>query len=201
MKKRVRREARKESKKEVRRNFSNKKGSYFFAIDAFIAGGILILTITLLLSFFASQKPEKQTYSFLNDYSVFLRTTSVSDFSNPLITNYTREGLIFDSELSLSKQIVLFNYYNLTKTCPVDIKGYCFDAAKNLTNATISSLPEDMGVRVSLINETDSVDLYVANDDIELSASSKLVKSLIEYVYINSTTMYGPVSLEVEMWS
>jgi|GEM_PF-4953081 len=185
------------------KKFSNKKASYFFTIDAFVAGAILVLTMTLILSFFSSQKPVTQINSYINDYVQFINENSVRDFQSVKVRKMVSSGLIVNPRISLAKQIIYFYYMNLTDTCPNpdSIPDYCLTQAEVLINETIQTLPSDIGFRLKINSGSANYSFIETNTDIEDKASSKLTYSLVDYLFIDSKNFYGPVTLGVEMWT
>jgi len=165
-----------------------RKGSYFFVIDAFVAAAILAITVIVVLNFFVGQRAPAQSFAYARDYLGFLSSTQVRDFHNEVVRQQIADGNITDPRNTIATQLLL--YHNESKD----------DLAWQLLNATVTSLPADLAVNVSIDDGGAGFVLYNRTDNMLEYRRTHLAVRSIEYTIINQT-IYGPYVLLVEVWA
>lgn len=166
-----------------------RRGSYFFVLDAFVAVAILAFAITLIVSFFSSQRQTEQTFSYAQDYLSFLTSSHINDYQNPVISELLASGNISDPRVTIAEQILRFH----NRSDDID--------AWKILNATAGSIPENNGIKVMLHEASSGYNTTLYNrTSILITNSTHLVASGIVYTLINNT-LFGPFTLRVEVWS
>ena len=162
-----------------------RRGSYFFVIDAFIAGIILIFTLVMIFSLFVAQRPTEQSFTYAHDYMMFLSTTEVRDYHDATVDALT----VADRKKTLAEQVLIFhNQSNDT-------------AAAVILNATAQSLPDTVVINVNITTEGATMSLYNRSLASASQKRTHLVAKNIAYAIINESQLYGPVVLQVEVWA
>ncbi|MFH1211881.1 MAG: hypothetical protein V1659_03040 [Candidatus Woesearchaeota archaeon] len=163
----------------------NKRGSYFFVIDAFLAGVIVFITLTVILSSYANYPKTSQTESITEDYiSVFL-DTEMRDLENSYANKLDSQGLVSNPRRTVFEQIAELYFTNETSYA----KGF----VKSLTEGII---PEQFGVAY-IINDTMVYNRSIRTLD---SASFLVSAKKLTFFRLNSTRVIGPVITEVKVW-
>ncbi len=153
-----------------------KRGAYFFVLDAFIAGIIIISTITVIFGSFAVVDDSRQSYSLAETTISFLESTQLQSYGGE--SRFTlASNPYFDSSLSVLEQIVRFH------------ENGDDAAAAILLNDTMRLAPSNAGTSFWITqSEKDPVLLYndssfVSNEDARLQVvSQRIVISDVPYV-------------------
>lgn len=164
-----------------------RRGSYFFVIDAFLGAAILIVTLIVMLNIYLQRSSPEQSFTYARDYLDFLTTTEVRDYHSPTIDLLIAQGNISNPSATIAEQLLYF--HNTSRD----------DLVYVIINESIRILPGHVAVNVSVI-DTGAELLY--NRSTEGSEDRKVHQSVrgIEFVFINRSTLYGPVVLEVDVW-
>ena len=169
----------------------DRKGAYFFVIDAFIAAAILSLTLVLIFNLFVSPTRTEQSFSFAHDLISFLTQTEVRDYRHSDITDMISKGHINDIRNTLSEEILIFFDKN------------DFGNASIILNASTQSLPQTLAINVSIFDPATSTStpLYERKEGSGLSKRSHLTARSVEYALDEQNQIIGPYVLRVEVWS
>lgn len=167
----------------------SRKGSYFFVIDAFIAGTIIIAAIVIIFSRFFSQSPTTPAFYTAEDFFLLIETTSLRDFDSSLVRDWVANGTINDSSLAILDQMALFVAKN------------DFGNAREL--AGILGAGISPSVQYEIIAEGQSLYSSVPDsanpldkDDASVFFSSKRIVLLRK----QPSDVYPPVLVEVQTW-
>ena len=119
-----------------------KRGALFYIIDAFVAAGIIILTLAVVFSTKLNQPTTETPTQEVQDYLEYLETTKIGSVEQvsriPTAQEVIEQGKITTSDHTLTEAIG-----ELTVTHPTD--------AKDLTKETIQLvLPPQYGVNMSV---------------------------------------------------
>ena len=163
----------------------NKRGVYFFVIDAFIGASIVVVSLLVILSSYESTREVEQPFIILEDFMTYLQQTQVRDFQG----NYTRtliaNGNITDTSNTLFEQIAEFHY----RGDPA-YQGFI----KELVDA---ALPSQMNLEYYYDDQLLYQRTVFPLSPSGLSLSSKKVA----LTTIDNTVIYGPHIVEVIMWT
>lgn len=163
-----------------------RRGAYFFVLDAFIAGIIIISTITVIFGSFAVADDSRQSYSLAETLMTFLETTELQSYGGD--SRFTlSSNPEFDSSLTILEQIV--HFYN--------VGGEDNEhAAEVLLNDTMKLAPSNAGSSFSIIEDVGTPkELYHDNSFVETEDARLQVVS--QRVVIVSGT---PYVVEVRVW-
>lgn len=167
----------------------SRKGSYFFVIDAFIAGTIVIAAIVIIFSGFFSQPPSTPAFYTAEDFFLFLDSTQLRDFDSPIVRAWTANGTINDSSVTLLEQLALFIARN--------------NVVEGQQLASVLGTGISGSVQYEII--VDSQSLYSSvptsanpldKDDASVFFSSKRIVLLRK----QPSDVYPPVLVEVQTW-
>jgi hypothetical protein len=171
----------------------NKKGAYFFVMDAVIAGAVLVAALLFIFSSFSSA-PERDTIvSTTEDFSNYLHSTTMRQYSSPAVNAMIEDGNITNLDNTIAAQIVEF--YQSGKV----------DEANNLTaDVARSIVPADRGliIEFQLASESLIYNSTFHKDPATLNSSSLVISAKrLTFRLVNETTLFGPVWVEVKVWA
>lgn len=169
----------------------NKRGAYFFVIDALIGASIIFLGLIIILTTHVSKAEPDAALKNLNDYVSFITSTKIRSFSGSYVQQLINDKNITELDNTLVEQLLQFYYDNMTgkKDTTLIMKNYIQETIK-------TAIPEYRSISV-LINETtlyESETIKREEARIGLSAKKPVFKR------INDTYIYGPLLLEVRVW-
>ncbi len=168
----------------MRKAAAARKGSYFFVIDAFVAGIILVGAIVALFTSFSRAPPASQAFYTAEDFLVVLETTKISDYDSATVRNWTADGTINDTSLSLLQQIGYFNASGRDAQ------------ARTLANLTLSRVPESVSAQLLIGNQS-----YAMRGDADQGKASVFFSSKrILLLRKRPSDLYSPVIVEVRTW-
>lgn len=162
------------------------RGSYFFVIDSFVAGLIVVTALLTIVSSYSEGAVAPRSLSGLEDAMSYMRDTSVGEFSGNETQDMVAKGNISDRSTTLFGQVAKFHQSNDTVL-----------AAKLLNEVVRVSFPPQLSVRYTY-NETL---LYnrtrIPKNDTNLFLSTQRVS----LVTLNRTSIYGPHPVKLEVWA
>jgi hypothetical protein len=161
-----------------------RRGSYFFALDAFIASLIIVAAIALVFTRFLSAQGATQAFYTAEDVLLVLETTNVRDLDSQLVRNWSLNGTINDTSLPVLEQLALFNATGMNAQ------------ALSLANLSIASVPEHVNVELSLAGQTYAQRVGVPKRDASVLFSSKRIVLVRKF----PSDAYDPVLVEVQTW-
>lgn len=166
-----------------------KRGAYFFVLDAIIAGAIFIITTVIVLGSYLNTPTTDQSYLLAEDTMKFMLNTKIKDFHDPQVLEWAENGDINNPEQSIFQQVAEFYFLNMDSH------------ATNLTRIIIESLwPQQYGVSYSIIEETQNQTIYERYS--ERIPNSKFLQTSrkLTFFKINETSYFGPAISEVRIW-
>ena len=174
----------------------NKRGAYFFVIDAFIAASIIFLTLMLIMNTHAAKPESAPTLRMVEDYTTFLMNTRIRDFVGPYTETLVNNHNITNLDNTLLDQLTEFYYYNST--------GKNMSATMNISDIMADFTRE---ISQSIMSSQRSFAIYI-NDSLIYNRTQKdpeysellLSSKKISYKRINDTYIYGPVIVRVSIW-
>lgn len=167
-----------------------RRGSVFFVIDAFMGAAILIFALLIFYTLFIRVPPAEQAFTYANDHLSFIATTECRDFESPWVERLIENGTIENPTLTLAEQTLIFRQQGQ------------LDDAFLLMNASTIILPPTLDVRIRTQDDPlGDVVLYPSSPlpdmtDRPVRQSAKH----IFFVLVDTTTYYGPVVLQTEVW-
>lgn len=168
----------------------NKRGAYFFVLDALIGGTIFLITIVMILNSYVGVPQTRQSYMIAEDLSAFLLNTKIIEYRDPYITELDEKGLITNPHQSIFQQIAQFHY--------TGENGLAHNLTKRVFNSLVS---EQYGISYSIIE--DGTETMIYNRSVEKIVSSRFLLSSrkISFFAVNQTTYYGPDIVELRLWN
>ncbi len=159
------------------------KRGYFFTLDAFVAMGIIVVGLVIVLAAYSYRPVTVQGSVISSDLTLSLSNTKVSDVNNDYVRNLINNGTITNSDNSLLQQTGEFYVNNQMSM------GSYF-----LQNVTSNLVPRQYGVNIT-INEQEMFSRG------RLLNSSRFVISSRSIVFgIYNGSMWGPLPAEVRVW-
>ncbi len=161
----------------------NKRG-YFFTLDAFVAMGIIVVGLFVVLASYSYSPVSEQQEALGSDMLLTLSNTKVDDLNNNYVRSLIINGTITNKDNSVLQQLGEFYINNQTSM-----------GSKFIDNISGNIIPRQFSVNIS-INRTQA---YFSGS--KMVPSSRFVistKSILFGVY--NGTMWGPIPAEVILW-
>ena len=92
----------------------NKRGTYFFVLDAVISSIVLLVAVYFILSLRTKAPETIQSYIQAEDFTDFLMQTQVRDFNGNYTKRLIENGNITNTRRTLFEQVAEFHFYNKT---------------------------------------------------------------------------------------
>jgi len=178
-------------KEALRKVRQDRRGAYFFVIDAFIAAAILGVTLVLIFNLFIGQTDSEQTFTYAHDFITFLAETEARDYRQATIANMVVQGYIEDPRKTLAEQIILaFADGNLAN-------------ATAILNASAESLPPTLRMNVSILDSVTRAQTLLYSQAPVLAHEERLhlTARTLEYALTPENNIIGPYIIQVEVWS
>jgi len=168
----------------------DKRGAYFFVIDAFIGASIIFLSLIIIFTSHSLLPETSPTLRAVVDYTDFLMNTKIRQFQGDYIKQLINDNNITNRDNTLLDQLTEFYYRNQTgENTLAMMASFTKEISKGM-------VPEQRGLAVYL-NKS-----LVYNSTPKPMNQSNLVLSSqkITFKRINETYIYGPIILEVRIW-
>jgi hypothetical protein len=157
---------------------------YFFTLDAFIAAGVILVGILIVLSFNPGTPETAQLSIFAYDVIETFTNTKVSEYDNNYVRQLLQSGEIANEHNTLLEQVGEFYYVGRS------------DLMSNyLHNLTRYLIPPEYGIGFYI----DGAVQFERGGSV--GGSTQVVSAKLSSVGVyNSTTLWGPYMLEVRIW-
>lgn len=166
-----------------------RRGAYFFVIDAFIGSIIIISAIVVIYSGFSQQQGASQQFYVAEDFMNVIETTQLRNYGYEAghVKNMTLNGTITDLRSTLAQQMVLFHL-----TGNSNLKTYSAELA--------SRTPERISIVVRIRDGASIAE--IANKSVTPYATAVSVYSSQRVIILRQspTETYRPVIVEVLTW-
>jgi hypothetical protein len=170
----------------------NKRGAYFFVIDALIAGSIIFITLLMIFGSYSILPESSPTIRMIDDYTKFLISTKIRQFQGPFVEQLKADGNITNLDNTLLEQLTEFYYLN--STVPIDKTAMMAGFVKEISKGVISSQRGfALYLNQSLIYN------YTSSKPLEETAMLLSTQKIV-FKRINESYIYGPIILEVKIW-
>jgi len=180
------------------RILGQRRGAYFFVLDAFIAGLIIISSIALMLSAFSAHQSPSQGLLLAEDYATFLAETEIASYIGPAVHDMVLNGTINDTHRTLLEQIVVF--YHLSVAGDLQAEG-------NMTlilEETSKLVPDNTGLEILIYASSgppSGTPVYSrSTNPPESEAQLRLSSHRIVASVDDNNALIGPFILEVGLW-
>jgi len=172
----------------------NKRGAYFFVIDAMIASSIIFLSLIIIFTTYSIIPETNPAVRMAEDYTEYLINTRIRPYDIPdtYIHNLTNDGNITNLDNTFLQQLTEFYFLN-------------YSGQRNTTGIMASYIAE---ISKGVIPKQRSFAVYMNNDSLyawidmnqQEDAQLMIIAKKIAFKRINDTYIFGPVMLEVRIW-
>jgi|FLOH01.1.fsa_nt_gi hypothetical protein len=168
----------------------NKRGAYFFVLDAFIGAAIFLITTVLIMGSYMNKPDIRQSHTLADDTMSYIINTRVRDYADPYVIKLVNNGNITNLDITLYSQILEFHYTNHA------------ELATNFTKNILETLWEThYGVSYNIIEEDGSSTIIYNRSTERINNSRFLLSSKrLAFYKLNETTYFGPSIAEVKVW-
>lgn len=166
-----------------------KRGAYFFVLDAFIAGIIIISSLVIVLGTVSIEESSTQNYVLAEDFVFFLENTRVSDYGGEQVFNLTEQGVITDTALTLLEQLVLF-YEEFPER---------EEDAEDILEEIARLAPANNGISFSVTDAIGETEFLYNRTDVNI-ASARTQLSAQRIVVARGQASISPYIFEVRLW-
>ncbi len=163
-----------------------RKGSYFYVIDAFVAGIIILAGVAVLFQSYIDDPLTTSAFFTAEDFFSVLEDTEVRNMDSDLIKNWTRNGTINDSTRTLLEQLTFFNATDRDFV----LGQFCQEVVEDLPPNVAGSILIDSNVLATTPNP-----LVEKNDSYVFFSSKRIVM-----IRNSPWEVYDPVLVEVQTW-
>ena len=164
----------------------NRRGVYFFVLDAFIGAAIVLVSLLVVIQTFTSSIETDRPLTILEDFLTYMQNTEVRDFQGANTLLMIQNGTITKPQNTLFNQVSEFYYFNETGS-----------AQTLLTEIANAGLPSQISFR------------YIYDQNIVYErlvfpynrAGQVLYSKKLSMIQINRSVIYGPHLVEVVLWT
>lgn len=170
----------------------NKRGAYFFVLDALLGGAIFLISIVIIMGSYINTPQTRYSYTQAEDLMNLMLNTKVIEFRNDYIELLYNSGRITNTEQTLFEQISEFYYTGKS------------EEAHNLSKIILTSvLPEQFGIMYSIIDSETDTRTILFNKSVEIINNSnfQLNTKKISFYATNETEFKGPNIVEIRIWN
>jgi len=173
----------------------NKRGAYFFVIDALIAASVIFISLIIIFTSHRMVPESSPSLRMIEDYMDFLTTTKVNQFQGGYVTSLNITG----SDNTLLEQLVEFYYYNTSSN---DTSQIMWNFTREISKGVV---PDQRGLIVYINDSINNRYSLIYNRSVSPMEKSSLVLSSKRVIFKKitnetNTIIYGPVILNVKVW-
>lgn len=168
----------------------NKRGAYFFVIDALIGSSIIFLGLIIIFNSHVTKTESDTSLRMLSDFITVISTTKIRSFQGAYVQSLINDGNITNRDNTLLEQLTEF--YDLNQS---GAKDTTLIMEQYLTEISKTVIPDYRSIAIYM-NDTQ---LYGVQTILPEEAGTGLSAQRITF-YRNSTYIYGPVLFEVRVW-
>ena len=167
----------------------NKRGAYFFVIDALIAASVIALSLIIIFGTHNVRKETTPTLRMVEDYTDYLVSTKVREFQGPYRDQLVNDGNITNLDNTLLEQLTEFYFQNKTRDTTTILRNFTEEISYGI-------VPPQRSVSLKINNS-----LIFSRENLPPNQSSlRLSSKKISFKKINDSYVYGPVIIEVSVW-
>jgi len=169
----------------------NKRGAYFFVIDAMIAASIIFVSLMIIFASYSLQPESNPTLRMAEDYATFLMNTSIRQFQGDYVQLLINNNNITDQDNTLLEQLTEFYYLNSNG---IDKSQIMANFTQEISQGII---PDQRSFAVYLNNTL----IYNRTSNANINTTKLLLSTKkISFKRINETVIYGPIILDIRIW-
>jgi hypothetical protein len=162
-----------------------RKGSYFYVIDAFIASVIVITALVVIFSTFFAQPSSTQVYYTGEDLLTSMESTSSRDYDSTVVRAWIANGTITDPKRTLLQQLALF-----------EATGNAGNTTGVLSGMIAASTPTNIDIEI-LVNGRQC---YIRQSRLQANADTLLSAKRVVLLRQSPTELYNPIIVEARTW-
>lgn len=177
--------------------FRSRKAAYFFVLDAFIAGIIVVSTISILFGATIMPEDPRQNYLLAEDFMSYLETTNLLSFPSEVRFELQQEGIITDLSRSLLETAVFLYAEDVDSYEEYDSEN----PVTRLLNEVALRSPEQIGVAFYIQGAQEDEDeptLLFSTVDSQGTPNDVRVMLVTQRIVLDDTL--EPYFVEVRMW-
>ena len=179
------------------RKIPSKKGAYFFVLDAFIAGIIIVSTLAILFGVTATPEDPRQNYLLAEDFMSLLETTTLISYPTPVRFELQADGNITDLSKSILETIVeLYATFEDDDKFSEDGVVTNDHPAYKLLEELSARKPENSGMAFYIQRQEKGLVKLYESEDVDVETSQ--VKLVTQRIVLDSAL--EPYFVEVRMW-
>ncbi|MFH0870435.1 MAG: hypothetical protein V1866_05260 [archaeon] len=165
----------------------DKRGAYFFVIDAFIASSIIIIALMAIFTTRNVRPESGPALSMIEDFANYLQSSKLNEVQGSYVMNLSNSSNITSLDNTILEQAVIFYYYNSSNVTRIS----------QLIDATTRSASSQQRSIIIYLNST-----LIYNRSLSPSSSSDLMLTTKRVVFkrMNETFVFGPLIVEVKLW-
>lgn len=171
----------------------NKRGAYFFVLDALLAASIIFISLIIIFTTHNTQPESNPSLRMVEEYTEYLTNTKIRGFQGDYVQRLENDGNITNIDNTLLEQLIEFYYLNESG------KRNTTQIMANYTNETSKGVIPDQRYFALYLNTT--LIYNRTNPSFTINESRLVLTSQkISFKRINQTYIYGPIILEVKIW-
>ncbi|NJL43893.1 MAG: hypothetical protein HC945_01025 [Nitrosarchaeum sp.] len=168
----------------------NAKGSYFYVVDAFIAGMIIVLTLFYLTQGQVSTTGDEDLFAAEKALS-FIHGTDVRDYDSPTMRDLRNMSAYPLGQGSLLNYLAQIHYASTQGTPSAE------DLLQNLSRDIIDDVVrKDYGASLRMGTDV----LHTRRPEAEATSLVHYASSRLAYYQVNDTHIHGPHTVLLEVW-
>jgi len=165
----------------------DKRGAYFFVIDAFIASSIIIICLMIIFTSKNSRPDSGPALLMIEEFANYLQDSKLNEVQGSYVINLSNASSITSLDNTILEQAVIFYYYDSSNITRIS----------QLIDTTTRSASSQQRSMIIYLNST-----LVYNRSLSTPSESDLMITTRRVVFkrINETFVYGPLIMEVKLW-
>ncbi len=163
----------------------NKRGAYFFVIDALIASSIIFISLIIIFSTHTIRTETNPSLRLINEFTDYLINTDVREVSGNYIAELIENKTVINPDNSLLQQMTEFYYFKEN----IILKDFVGEISSGI-------IPDHRSFAIYINDSLIFNHSLIPENKANLMLSSKK----ISFNRINQSVIYGPVIFEVKLW-
>ena len=170
----------------------DKRGAYFFVLDALIGGAIFIISLIVIISSFMNAPQTRQTLTQSDDIMNIMMSTKIIEFRNDYVEYLKDTNQIVNHDNTIFEQIVEFHYEGM--------ENHTYNLTKSILNNLIG---EQYGISYGIVNMSNGNTFVIYNRSMNDINNSRFVLTSrrITFYAPNETVLIGPDVTELRIWN
>jgi len=168
----------------------DKRGVYFFVIDAIIAGAILFATLMFIFSTHTVTPDREPTLRVSEDFLQYITTTKLREYESVIVDNMILDRNISNLDNTLLDQMVIFYYLQNNES----LAYFVDDVASRI-------VAQDRGLLIYINDQLAYNSTGHKSADTLNSSNLVITSKKMGFHRVNWTTVSEPIWVEVKVWT